>query len=244
MTQAYKYFSIVPAELLPSRQTFLEGATDSPDILPARMDLLNLNESGAPDEENVYLKVDVLHIQSIQLSQQERMQPCINSSDDGQIYFFGRENRVYQVSSFIVDSDLTAGQGYKVDKAFRGHLLGRWKKLYEDQLRITRTVKDRRVVRIQLKTIDLFGHILSSVASLDSAQPFQCQVGIMFLSVYERDRANIPVIDGGRGAPVIPGLLTREAWLKLFPDIPVQLAVGESAVELLATRRSSVPPSE
>jgi hypothetical protein len=188
------------------------------------------------------MKIPILHVQGVQLAQQERLQPCINSSDDGQVYFFGRENRVYQISCFLVDSNLSPGQGYGVDRTFSGHLLGQWKTWYDKLLRVTQTVKNRRIVRIRFKTVDLFGHILSSVSSMDATQPFLCQIGLLFFSVCEKDLAPIPVIEGMDGES-FPGVLTLEGYMRLLAVSAGRQSNIESFLDEIVRTRDSVPPS-
>jgi hypothetical protein len=222
------------AELPPSRQDFLASIAEPEGLETARIEVLHIMGNGVPDRAKPIMTLDMLRIQGLQLPQEERFQPVVDSSGDGQAYFFGRNVRVYQVSAYMIDTNLDRGQE-EASAGLSGHLLTKWKQTYEE-IRASSLVRARRILRMVWHKSESLGYILSQVASLDAGQPNVCQIGLAFMSVcdlnYAPPKINIM-------AQSFDGLLTLPGATRLFPELvgaPTQ-AVGASVA-----LRMSVPP--
>jgi hypothetical protein len=198
--------------------------------------------SGVPDESKAISVIDVLHISGLNMPQAERFQPVATMVDDGQGFFYGRSQRVYSVSAFIVDSNLDAHQGTGVDRRLNGRLLSAWKNMYERYLRMSVAVPRRYIARLSWRFSDFFGYVTSYAVALDATQPFLCQLQLSFFSVYEREKARIPVVDGGTGNRTFPGLITWDSFLRLIPETRTPSVASASPVKVGMAGRNSVAP--
>lgn len=175
----------------PSRSSFLSSIADIEDIQEiGAASLVVLGTDSETDEPiesgEPIASADLLHVQQLQLPEEERMQMQIGSADDGKLYTFGRMTRMYAISGFIVDSNLEPGQGSrKADKEFGGHLITQWDNLYEKYFRMTACLKERRLVRFRWRLSSMYGYILSNIKGIESTQPSVAVVNFTFLCLFE-----------------------------------------------------------
>jgi len=239
---------VAKAEELPTREELLGGAADLSDPRRAQITVFKLLPSGVPDESKAVSVIDVLHISGLNMPQAERFQPVATMVDDGQGFFYGRSQRVYSVSAFIVDSNLDAKQGTGVDRRLNGKLLSTWKNMYERYLRMSVAVPRRYIARLSWRFSDFFGYVTSYAVALDATQPFLCQLQLSFFSVYEREAARIPIMDdagiwagGTSSRSKFPALITWDAFVRQFT--PVLKTITEpSPVAAGMLNRLSVAP--
>ena len=241
MPRYYEKFFVAPEDL-PSREALLSGAADLSNPNRAQITVFKVLPSGVPDESKAISVIDVLHISGLNMPQAERFQPVATMVDDGQGFFYGRAQRVYSVSAFIVDSNLDANQGTGVDRRLNGRLLSAWKSMYEKYLRMSIAIPRRYIARLSWRFSDFFGYVLSYAVALDATQPYLCQLQLSFFSVYERERARVPVVQGSTDKRTFPGLVTWDSFLRLVPETRTPAAEAVSPIKLGMTGRDSVAP--
>jgi hypothetical protein len=238
----YERETLYPTDLPKDREEFLASLAEPAGTEIGRLELISLTtEAAIPDTVKPILSLDFLHIQAIQLPQEERFQPVIDSSGDAQAYFFGRNMRVYQVSAFMIDTNLTLAQQGAV-RGLAGHLLSRWKRVYET-LRAPRLVKLRRILRLVWGHSESFGYILGHSPNLTAEQPHMCSIGLVFSSVCDRERVVVPRISAG-GDNVLVGLVNQRTANRLMPEMfraVRRMKMGVLATSLVA--RTPIVPS-
>lgn len=171
----------------PNRQEFLNSLVDLENLEPASLVVFDTDpETDVPIETGSVASAEMVHVQSVQMPQEERIQMLINSADDGKLITYGRTTRMYAVTGFLVDSNLSPLQGSRaVDLLFGGHLMAKWDDYYETFFRLTACLKPRRLVRFRWRFNSFYGYLLSNIKGLESTQPSVCVVNFTFLSLYE-----------------------------------------------------------
>jgi len=195
-----------PTTDFPSRKQFLSSICDIEDLVPASLEVYNTDPvtGEALSGVDAVAEADFVHIQAVQMPQEERMQMAMSASDEGKLYTFGRVTRMYAVSGFLVDSN----------ENNHGHLMKSWDVLYEDYFRMTSCLKARRLVRFRWRLTTIYGYLLSNIKGLEASTPSVCMVNFTFLSLYEHDAMRAPVI-GISADTNIPGSSSYESLEKL-----------------------------
>lgn len=231
---------------LPKRQDYLSSVAEPVGIQPGRMSILRL-VNGLPNPEAIVLELDFLTVQAVNLPQEERFQPVATMVDDGQAFFLGRTHRVYSVSGFIIDTNLSSGQGLSpVDTALSGRTLARWKRVYQDELRASAMAANGTIARLIWRRSTHYGYVLSAVASLDTGQPDLCQISLAFFSVQDANVPNPGVLDKISGSPggLVYGTFSIDTLGRLDILSPAQPPSTQSSVSAGVSGRRSAPPSK
>lgn len=200
------------------RQEFLSAVVE-PDVnVRASIELHQMTRDGAV-EEKALQTVTLFHAASIETPQEERVQILAGNTDSGKLYLFGRSPRLYAVTGFIVDSDLaTSASGQtqglnEDDRAYRGHLLRRWMELYEKELRLSKCLKNNRILKLKWRTTEVYGYILGQARSMEFGSSNMYSVGLTFAVVFDEEMIEEPVSrvpDGRGGTMEIPGMISYE----------------------------------
>lgn len=202
---------------IPLREEFLSSLVDVDTLEPASLKIFTLDpESDAVQEDgDAVVEANFVHMQSVQMPQEERVQMVISAADEGKLITFGRATRMYAISGFLVDSD----------NEREGHLMARWDNLYENYFRLSSCLKQRRIVRFKWRLSSFYGHLLSNIKGIEAGSPSICMVNFTFLSLYEQDATNIPSITLDNGE-TLDGHASYEslASLSLVPPLAEQLA--------------------
>jgi len=227
---------------LPSRMKYLTSSQDVNDIVRSTITLHRLLDNGLPEEAPVEI-ADMLHIQSISVPDEERIQISVDSADDGKVYIFGRQARVYSVSCFLVDSNQDSRVGSAIDQAFGGNLLTRWLEFYEDQFRFTKCLERGYIVRIRWRNSEYWGYILSNARTIESTNPSVIPISFTFAHIFGEEHMNFDVLDPQNGYPSFPVMISREGYQHLMNYIATDPWIGEpaSAVSRHSEGRTSVP---
>lgn len=240
VSRYYDRATLLPKDLPESRRDFLSSVAEPEGLETARIEVLRLMNSGVPDRIKPVMALDMLRIQGLQLPQEERFQPVVDSAGDGQAYFFGRNVRVYQVSAYMIDTNLDRGQENAAGN-LSGHLLVKWKKAYEE-IRASALIRARRILRMVWHKSESLGYVLSQVASLDASQPNVCQIGLAFMSVCDVDQSPPKLLLDD----TFPGLLSQPGADVLYPGFLARLgseaAVRAGSAVMSAARRGPVVP--
>jgi len=220
---------------LPSRMKYLTSSQDVDDIVRSTITLHRLFDNGLPEDDPIEI-ADMLHIQSIAMPDEERIQISVNSVDDGKVYIFGRQTRVYSASCFLVDSD-------QDDPALGGSLLFKWLELYEDKFRLTKCLERNYIVRIRWRNSEYWGYILSNVRSIESTNQNVVPVSFTFAHIFGEEHVDLDVLDPQNGHPAFPVMISKEGYQRLLSYTISDPWTGEpvSAVSKNMEGRVSAP---
>lgn len=219
---------INPNDLL-SRDAYQTSSPDVEGMTRASLTLHSLLR-GVPLEEPIK-KADMLHIQSINLQEEERSQVTVDSADDGKVYLFGRQPRIYTVSGFLVDSNGEPNT----------HLLSEWLDLYENHFRLTKCYEDNTIARLKWRTSEFWGCLISNVRSMESTNQNLAIVSFTFAYFFGSEDVAIPYV--GVSDRVFPAMLSREGYVSMVGHLAVEKAIvtAKSAVSKAMEGRRSVP---
>lgn len=220
---------------LPSRSKYLTSSQDVDDIVRPTITLHRLFDNGLPEDDPVEIAY-MLHIQSFSMPDEERIQISVNSVDDGKVYIFGRQTRVYSASCFLVDSN-------QDDPSLGGSLLFKWLELYEDKFRLTKCLEGNYIVRIRWRNSEYWGYILSNVRSIESTNPSVIPVSFTFAHIFGEEHVDLDVLDPQNGHPAFPAMISREGYQRLLGYVASNPWIGDpvSAVSKHVEGRVSAP---
>lgn len=226
-------------ETVPTRDTFLSSLVDVEGLEPATLNLYGTDPTTDEPIEDVepIASANFVHIQQVQLPQEERVQMHLSADDEGKLITYGRQTRMYAVAGFLVDSNRSDG-----------HVVTQWDNMYENYFRLTACLKVRRIARLRWRLSSIYGYLLSNVKGIESTQPNVCMVNFTFLSAFEVDyMRRRPVMDLGEGVSV-EGAASYEsiATLGLVPSLSIleaaagaQTAVGNALDASAKARRGA-----
>jgi hypothetical protein len=246
---------MVAPQDLPQRDLYRSANTDVDDAVRATLTVHRLIRD--VPEDSPHKIADMLKIQSITTSDEERTQIVVDSVDSGKIYLFGRQTRLYTVSAFIVDSldrsetrrgDPLAGDVYRGSY----HLLSEWLNLYEEYFRLTKCFEKNLIVRLRWRTSEYWGYITSNVRSGESSNQNVVIVSFTFVHLFGEEHVTIdfvdPEADSDRRRSIsgdpFPAMLSAEGYRHIMSHLPEAAREVESAnssVSKYIKGRSRVP---
>jgi hypothetical protein len=215
-----------PSEEIPLRKEFLSSLADVDNLEPATLKVFGMHpetDMALTDTEPV-AEANFVHVQSVQMPQEERVQMVISAADEGKLITFGRSTQMYAVSGFLVDSN----------NASAGHLMTQWDRMYEKHFRLTACLKPRNIVQFRWRLSSFYGHLLSNIKGMEASAPSVCMVNFTFLSLYEDDSPKRkPIIELDDGDSIF-GSASYESLTKLnlTPNLVEErkVAASETAV--------------
>jgi hypothetical protein len=218
----------------PLREDFLNSLGDIEKLEPATLKLFGTDpQTDEPIEDgDPIAEANFVHLQSVEMPQEERVQMAISSTDEGKLFTYGRTTRMYAVSGFLVDSNREEG----------GHLMSEWDLRYNNYFRLTACLKDRRLNRLRWRLTSMYGYLLSNVKGIESSAPNVCMVNFTFLSLFEmEDLKKMPVLRLGDDIE-IAGKASYESLSSLgfVPDFSSVVAIAAKATAVGAAVDESV----
>jgi hypothetical protein len=230
---------------LPLRDMFLKGGTDPSAEDGMDVSVHRLDVTGVPAEEP-WFTISFLHAKVLALGHDERVQYVINSEDDGKAYFFGRMHRMYSVSGFLIDSDLSPSQKAAMSEEgiIAGGTSNLWTALYDRFLRASECVRRRLVISVKWRENRFWGYILGTSLSGTADNDNLALANFNLISVRDDLAGVLPIIDDRRiSEKPFNGLLTREGAGALniikIPNILVPIPTSKMAK--ITKGRSRVP---
>lgn len=209
-------------ESLKSRLSFLKGGIDpflSADTSAMALEVYAITAGtyNPVDRSAPLLSIPFVHAQVLALSKEERVQYITNHSDDGKAYFYNDALQMYNISCFMIDSDLTTEQEQQNDVV--GRTISVWKKNYEENIRISVIVPRNRIVSFEWRGTRYWGYVVSYTVSISTADPNTAILGLVFLSLWEDNDEDfeMPQLDG-IGKDPITADLTQEGYAMIFQD--------------------------
>jgi hypothetical protein len=204
---------VIDSTDLESRRIYSSSAEDLGKAVRATLTAHRL-VNGVLEDEPVAV-ADMLHIQSINIADEERAQVVSNSEDSGKVYIYGRQPRVYTVSTFLVDS--------RRDRALR-----RWLRAYEDYFRLTACYRKGYIDRLRWRTSEFRGFLLSNVVSMESQNKSLWIVSFTFVHVSGYEDVDVPrIVDrntrrsrwrAGANERDFAGFLSQEGMRRVTPS--------------------------
>lgn len=213
-----------PSAQIPLRQEFLSSLVDVDKLVPASLSLFGTDPQTDEPVEDVdpIVSAEFVHLQALQMPQEERVQMLISSADEGKLITYGRTTRMYAASCFLIDSN----------NSRNGRLMTAWDAMYEDYFRLTACLKPRRICRLKWRVSSMYGYLLSNIKSIESSSPSVVSINFTFLSLFESGPNKKPIIylDDDE---TIAGATSYESLSKL--NLVPSLEVTRSAAAFVTT---------